>query len=386
MIKGVVNLPENSSYDTIKEGTFRYCSGITKVVIPPNVKTIEAHAFENMTDLEEIVIPSTVENAELSFFGCIRLKKLIVEPSVNPDAIRNISDNGFWHCMSIDKNKFDISGINGRIGEKAFYHFSFDVEELDFYCSELGEYVIALSDIKKVTFHKDCKFGTLQILFIGQSLGSNSKDIYNIALKDVYADEGVTLTINCDKNFLGWYNNFPTDQCVGIDKFTNAMGSSICCCFQDIKDILISDTSPTTGKYSTIYTYTMYNRPVFSCETPTPMCTTPRYSSQSNTACSDYPNFSIIPIVIPDEYWCTEFELISSSKYSFYSDSVVELNFANDLVTNLVYDSSTVYSKLMYVKKSVYDKRITKKIVPFDKLMPFGIIIEYDSNGVMNGY
>ena len=121
------------------------------------LKVSEAHAFENMTDLEEIVIPSTVENAELSFFGCIRLKKLIVEPSTNPDAIRNISDNGFWHCMSIDKNKFDISGINGRIGEKAFYHFSFDVEELDFYCSELGEYVIALSDIKKVTFHKDCK-------------------------------------------------------------------------------------------------------------------------------------------------------------------------------------------------------------------------------------
>ena len=40
----------------------------------------------------------------------------------------------------------------------------------------------------------------------------------------------------------------------------------------------------------------------------------------------------------------------------------------------------------MYVKKSVYDKRIAKKIVPFDKLMPFGIIIKYDSNGVMSGY
>lgn len=384
MIKGVVNLPENSSYDTIKEGTFRYCSGITKVVIPPNVKTIEAHAFENMTDLEEIVIPSTVENAELSFFGCIRLKKLIVEPSTNPDAIRNISDNGFWHCMSIDKNKFDISGINGRIGEKAFYHFSFDVEELDFYCSELGEYVIALSDIKKVTFHKDCKFGALQILFIGQSLGSRIRDIYNISLKDVYADEGVTLTVNCNKNFLGWYNNFPTEQCVGIDKFTNAMGSSICCCFQDITDILLSDTSPTKYKYKT----TADNRLPFSCETPTPMCTTPRYDSQNIYACSSYPEFSIIPIVIPDKYWRTEFELIPDTEYTSYSTYKIELPFINDILTRLVYSnsSSKLMSKLMYVKKSVYDKRITKKIVPFDKLMPFGIIIEYDSNGVMSGY
>lgn len=391
MIKGVVNLPENSSYDTIKEGTFRYCSGITKVVIPPNVKTIEAHAFENMTDLEEIVIPSTVENAELSFFGCIRLKKLIIEPSTNPDAIRNISDNGFWHCMSIDKNKFDISGINGRIGEKAFYHFSFDVEELDFYCSELGEYVIALSDIKKVTFHKDCKFGTLQILFIGQSIGlygTNSRDIYNISLKDVYADEGVTLTINCDKNFLGWYNNFPTDQCVGINKFTNAAGSSICCCFQDITDILLSDTSPTNAKYSSYNSNNNGgNRLVFSCETPTPMCTTPRYSSQNESLCSKYPTFSIIPIVIPDEYWCTEFELISKSQYtssSSYDICGIELPFVNSIQTGLFYGGGI--SKLMYVKKSVYDKRITKKIVPFDKLMPFGIIIEYDSNGVMSGY
>lgn len=384
MIKGVVNLPENSSYDTIKEGTFRYCSGITKVVIPPNVKTIEAHAFENMTDLEEIVIPSTVENAELSFFGCIRLKKLIVEPSTNPDAIRNISDNGFWHCMSIDKNKFDISGINGRIGEKAFYHFSFDVEELDFYCSELGEYVIALSDIKKVTFHKDCKFGALQILFIGQSLGSRIRDIYNISLKDVYADEGVTLTVNCNKNFLGWYNNFPTEQCVGIDKFTNAMGSSICCCFQDITDILLSDTSPTKYKYKT----TADNRLPFSCETPTPMCTTPRYDSQNIYACSSYPEFSIIPIVIPDKYWRTEFELIPDTEYTSYSTYKIELPFINDILTRLVYSNSNskLMSKLMYVKKSVYDKRITKKIVPFDKLMPFGIIIEYDSNGVMSGY
>lgn len=379
MIKGVVNLPENSSYDTIKEGTFRYCSGITKVVIPPNVKTIEAHAFENMTDLEEIVIPSTVENAELSFFGCIRLKKLIVEPSVNPDAIRNISDNGFWHCMSIDKNKFDISGINGRIGEKAFYHFSFDVEELDFYCSELGEYVIALSDIKKVTFHKDCKFGALQILFIGQSLDAYSRDVYNIALKDVYADEGVTLTINCDENFLGWYNNFPTDQCVGINKFTNALGSSICCCFQDITDILLSDTSPTKSKYKT----TEYNRLPFSCEIPTPICTTPSYNRQNSNLCSDYPGFSIIPIVIPDEYWCTEFELISSDYYS------VELPFVKNIQTRMFFGGLSYgrgSTELMYVKKSVYDKRITKKIVPFDKFMPFGIIIKYNSNGVMDGY
>lgn len=379
MIKGVVNLPENSSYDTIKEGTFRYCSGITKVVIPPNVKTIEAHAFENMTDLEEIVIPSTVENAELSFFGCIRLKKLIVEPSTNPDAIRNISDNGFWHCMSIDKNKFDISGINGRIGEKAFYHFSFDVEELDFYCSELGEYVIALSDIKKVTFHKDCKFGALQILFIGQSLDAYSRDVYNIALKDVYADEGVTLTINCDENFLGWYNNFPTDQCVGINKFTNALGSSICCCFQDITDILLSDTSPTKSKYKT----TEYNRLPFSCEIPTPICTTPSYNRQNSNLCSDYPGFSIIPIVIPDEYWCTEFELISSDYYS------VELPFVKNIQTRMFFGGLSYgrgSTELMYVKKSVYDKRITKKIVPFDKFMPFGIIIKYNSNGVMDGY
>lgn len=392
MIKGVVNLPENSSYDTIKEGTFRYCSGITKVVIPPNVKTIEAHAFENMTDLEEIVIPSTVENAELSFFGCIRLKKLIIEPSTNPDAIRNISNKGFWHCMSIDKDKFDISGVNGRIGERAFFHFSFDVEELDFYCNELGEYVISLADIKKITFHRDCTFGALQVLFIGESIGlygSNSRYIYNISLKDVYADEGVTLTVNCNKNFLGWYNNFPTDQCVGINKFINAMGSSICCCFQDITDILLSDTSPTNAKYSSYNADNNGgNRLVFSCETPTAMCTTQRYGSYNDNLCSMYPAFSIIPIVIPDEYWCTEFELISESKYyGYYKEYGIELPFINDIQTGLFYgDSYYSTSKLIYVKKSVYDKRITKKIVPFDKLMPFGIVVEYDSNGVMNGY
>lgn len=374
MIKGVVNLPENSSYDTIKEGTFRYCSGITKIVIPSNVKTIEAHAFENMTDLEEIVIPSTVDNAELSFFGCMRLKKLIVEPSTNPDAVRNISDNGFWHCMSIDKNKFDISGVNGRIGAKAFCHFSFDVEELDFYCSSLGEAVVGMSDIKKVTFHRDCEFSTLQTLFIAESLGFYTKERFNVAFKNVYADDGVTLTVNTNKNFLGWYNHFPVEQCVGIDKYTNAMGSSDCCCFQDIADILLSETSPANSKYTN-------TKLAFTQEMPTPVCTTPKWSSQNSRWCSYYPDFNIIPIVIPDEYWNTEFELISSCS--------IDLNFINKLRTNLCdtnHEYYGFYSTLMYVKKSVYDNRISEKTVPFDKLMPFGIIMEYDSNGVMSGY
>lgn len=384
VIKGVVNLPENASYDTIKEGTFRYCSGITKIVIPPNVKTIEAHAFENMTDLEEIIIPSTIDNAELSFFGCMRLKKLIVEPSTNPDAVRNISDNGFWHCMSVDQTKFDISGVNGRIGEKAFYHFSFDVEELDFYCNELGEYAVeGVTNVKTVTFHKNCKFGTIQPLFINESIDSYSLRAYNTSLKNVYADDGVVLDINTNKNFLGWYDHFPVEQCVGINKYSNAMGTSKCCCFQDISDMLISDTSPANNKYYSEFL-------AFSHIIPNPICTTPKYSSQNSSLCTYYTDFNVIPIVIPDEYWNISFELISS-RYKGYDDKPdnTVFNFINKIETNLAYTYNgyyTLHSKLIYTKKSVYDKLISKRTVPFDKIMPFGIIIEYDSNGVMSGY
>lgn len=366
IIKGVVNLPVNSSYTTIKEGTFKYCSGITKIIIPPNVKTIEPYAFEHMTDLEEIVIPSTVDNADLSFSGCMRLKKVIIQPSDNPDAVRNITDRGFAHCMNIDKNSFDISGINGSIGAKAFHHFSYDVENLDLYCSSVGENAVSTGNLRSITFHRNCSFSNLQPVCTADALRYDNPEKFNYKLRHVYADDGVTLTVNSNKNFLSWYIDFPVDKCVGLDKFTNCRNTKTCCCFSDIEDMILADTAPATNKYK--------NK--FSLEIPTPNAELPGTDLHSADLFNST-QFKRIPIVIPDEYWADIYEYSMDYAVSNVGDTDT-FNFHNK--TRSLYDSLWT---LIYTKKSIYDELLPAGKAPFDKFVPFGIIIEYDENGVM---
>lgn len=80
-LKGEVEIPEFFEYgrDTyrvtiIQSEAFKDCSGITSIIVPDGVETINARAFENCTSLTEIIIPSSIQKVgKDAFKNCYNL-------------------------------------------------------------------------------------------------------------------------------------------------------------------------------------------------------------------------------------------------------------------------------------------------------------------------
>lgn len=71
---------------TIHSYAFNNCAGITKLLIPNSVKTIQTHAFDSC-GMQEVSIPSSVSTLEsAAFYGCKALKKLAL-----PEGLKTIS-------------------------------------------------------------------------------------------------------------------------------------------------------------------------------------------------------------------------------------------------------------------------------------------------------
>lgn len=70
---------------TIHSYAFNNCAGITKLLIPNSVKTIQTHAFDSC-GMQEVSIPSSVSTLEsAAFYGCKALKKLAL-----PEGLKTI--------------------------------------------------------------------------------------------------------------------------------------------------------------------------------------------------------------------------------------------------------------------------------------------------------
>lgn len=83
-----VKLPQNLKI--IRERAFSY-SGLTEILLPETLQSIEEFAFTGCSELKEITIPGSVETLPRSSFGdCTLLEKVVLE-----DGVRNMELNAF---------------------------------------------------------------------------------------------------------------------------------------------------------------------------------------------------------------------------------------------------------------------------------------------------
>ncbi len=105
----------------IEEGTlgiagsaFENCDGLTNIIIPNSVITINYCAFANCTNLKCIEIPNSVTEIEsLAFWGCSGLTSIEI-----PYSVAEIRENVFYECTSLKSIIIPNSVI--AIGNGAF--------------------------------------------------------------------------------------------------------------------------------------------------------------------------------------------------------------------------------------------------------------------------
>ena len=105
-----------STYTTISQYKFFYCTGITSVTIPSSVTTIGASAFQNCGLTGTLTLPSSLTSiGNSAFSGCSGLTGALAIPST----CTSIGNTAFLSCTGI--TKIDLpSGVS--IGSQAFSH------------------------------------------------------------------------------------------------------------------------------------------------------------------------------------------------------------------------------------------------------------------------
>ena len=122
-------------------GAFRNCTGLTKVVIPGNVKTIGDWAFAGCSNLEEIVFEEGVEKLVVyAFVDCPKLNSVTLPKSIQSIKSENIltenKSTRVFHCwlgseayrlVSNNNNKVDVIGIDEEhINDIDLSYFAFN--------------------------------------------------------------------------------------------------------------------------------------------------------------------------------------------------------------------------------------------------------------------
>ena len=100
-----------TSIGTIGGWAFMGCTGLTSVIIPEGVETIEHMAFSGCADLASVTIPNSVtEIGESAFSGCSSLTSIVI-----PNSVTEIAYGTFFGCsgltsVTIPNSVTDIAG------------------------------------------------------------------------------------------------------------------------------------------------------------------------------------------------------------------------------------------------------------------------------------
>ena len=84
---------------------FHYCSALTEINIPDNVKTIEYSAFSGCTSLKTISLPeSLIRIDKYCFSNCNSLEHIVL-----PDGITKLTCGIFAGCENLASVQFPLS-------------------------------------------------------------------------------------------------------------------------------------------------------------------------------------------------------------------------------------------------------------------------------------
>ena len=95
----------------IGDGAFKYCTGLTSIVIPDSVTNIGESVFVNCTGLTSITIPDNVTSiGMMTFFRCSSLASITI-----PDGVTSIGAAAFFECIGLTSITIPdgVTGISG---------------------------------------------------------------------------------------------------------------------------------------------------------------------------------------------------------------------------------------------------------------------------------
>ncbi len=108
-----INIPDNVSF--IGNNAFYNCRGLTSVTIPSSLTSISYYAFYNCTGLISITIPGNVASiGNFAFSYCTGLSAIVI-----PNSVTSIGDNAFSFCSRL--KSVTIPDNVTSIGNWAFY-------------------------------------------------------------------------------------------------------------------------------------------------------------------------------------------------------------------------------------------------------------------------
>ena len=86
-----------SGLTSIGDNAFDYCSSLSSVIIPSNVKSIGNYSFASCNKLTNVIIPSNVVSIGSYAFGwCSKLSSLLI-----PENVKSIGNQAFTNCSAI---------------------------------------------------------------------------------------------------------------------------------------------------------------------------------------------------------------------------------------------------------------------------------------------
>lgn len=183
----------------IKDSYFKACSKVTKMTIPPTIKTIGNYVFNDCISLKYISIPSSVTHiGNRAFCNCQELLEIIV-----PESVTSIGSGAFLGCSKLEKISLlgSITSIKKETFKeclalkKVIIPYSVTtIEKYAFYmCSSLTQFIIPLSveSIGEFSFGNCNSLSYVSIPCSVISIGAHAFSFCN-SLKRIHVPSSVT--------------------------------------------------------------------------------------------------------------------------------------------------------------------------------------------------
>ena len=191
-----VSLPDSAT----RIGSYAFCSGLSQIVLPKNLTTIESRAFEGCSNLKKIILPDSVTSiGKHAFSNCSSLETVVLS-----DSLISIGDYAFYGDFLL--SNIEIPRNVAQIGNLAFAYCnklkSIPVEEGNIhFCSKNG--ILYNKDMTKIVCYPAGKTDISQfdipdgIAEIGVSAFANCMALRTIEIPSSVTTIGATAFVNC---------------------------------------------------------------------------------------------------------------------------------------------------------------------------------------------